>query len=154
MTAASKRARELLAKATPGPWHLRGGRMLSRHPDGTGMGGGLHTNHIANFAEPDDASLCAAAPELLRTLAGEVDELEGALESRRNATKVAANTVLIVERERDAALARVKELEVERDERLIDGYMRTRREATERDQLRAEVERLRAELSALKDPVP
>lgn len=59
--------RGVLEATTPGPWHARG-QHVSRS-DGTGMGAGLPTNHIAAAGIRDDARAIAtlhnAAPELL-----------------------------------------------------------------------------------------
>ncbi len=50
---------DMLARTTTRVWYPRG-RFISLVPDNTGMGATLPTNHIANFADPDDASgVCA-----------------------------------------------------------------------------------------------
>lgn len=73
---------EKLAKmkelATPGPWYVRG-RMLSRVPDSTGMGGTLHTNHIANFASREDCEYVHAVLASHDALAKRVEELGASL---------------------------------------------------------------------------
>jgi hypothetical protein len=57
-----------LEKMTPLPLYARG-RFLSRVPNNTGMGATVCTNHVANFAETDDAqgvaAILAILPELM-----------------------------------------------------------------------------------------
>jgi len=51
--------RSIVVRSHPRAWYARG-RHLSLVPDNTGMGGALHTNHIANFADADDCAAIAA----------------------------------------------------------------------------------------------
>lgn len=63
-----KLARELLAKATPGPWHVSDNKLI-RAANGCYVGnswpGGTHSNA--------DAALIAAAPELLAEALDAID---------------------------------------------------------------------------------
>lgn len=89
MSDAVARARELLAKATPGPWWL-----LNEYAEPWEEGGEWHVygrvgNRIPRVVDNSedqltwaDAELIAAAPTLLAELAAEVDRLQAALHLR------------------------------------------------------------------------
>jgi hypothetical protein len=66
---------------TPGPWFGRH-RLVSTVPDSRGMGGTLHTNHIANTADPEEAAGVAWMRTNLCTLLDELDRLRDEIESR------------------------------------------------------------------------
>jgi len=65
---------------TPKPWYGRS-RFVSRVPDNTGMGATLHTNHIANTADQEDARgiawLRTNLASLLEGYASAMDEMDG-----------------------------------------------------------------------------
>lgn len=65
-------------RATRPEWFARG-RHLSLVADNSGMGATLHTNHIGNFAEPDDATFIATARTALPEAIAEVRRLKAAL---------------------------------------------------------------------------
>jgi hypothetical protein len=46
--------RSLVAKMTLAPWYAHT-RAISLVPDNTGQGATLHTNHVGNFVDRDDA---------------------------------------------------------------------------------------------------
>ena len=69
-----KRLKDLADRATRPQWFARG-RFISLVPDNSGMGATLHTNHIANFADRDDAEFVAAARSAVPALLAEVERL-------------------------------------------------------------------------------
>lgn len=88
-------ARRHDAAMTEGPWYERG-RFVSLTPVNTGMGATLHTNHIANLVEQDDAAGIAWLRTNLRALLdaheqalGEVDRLRAGLTELRDAVTAA-----------------------------------------------------------------
>lgn len=145
-----ERLREL---ATPGPWYVRG-RMLSRVPDSTGMGGTLHTNHIANFASREDCEYVHAVLAAHDALAKRVEDLEETLHAERHGMRASYNALNLqlgqVEVERDALRAKVEELQaerllfrIERDDNAVLAHEAER----ERDEARAVIARVRDALS-------
>jgi len=125
-----RKARELLAAATPGPWESsqRGERSGYRY-----VNNGYQS--IAQWCLPHDAALIAAAPTIIAAALEEIGRL-----SKRFRTEVNHAVCLLRERA-DAAEARVKALTKDRDHN--DALMLAE----------AEVERLRARVAELGEKV-
>ena len=60
---------------TRGPWYQRNAH-VSRHPDGKGVGGTMHTHHVASAVSAEDAAFIAAAHTQLPALCRALDEAE------------------------------------------------------------------------------
>lgn len=74
MTITAERAQELLDGATPGPWDVRdcnpGFRVINPHGDAE-----LGTWAVADCWWAQDALMCAAAPDLARTVIAQAAEI-------------------------------------------------------------------------------
>lgn len=124
---------------TPGPLYARS-QLVSRRPDNTGMGGTLHTNHVANFRERDDAAAFAWLRTNLRAL---LDGYSQALEENERLRPQVAD--LESELAKEAAAARQLAEEHERQGMDLVFHRGGHRHALE------ENERLRAEANKPRD---